>query len=281
MGSLLTRTIYRGRPSAPPGLGGFHVRALDTSGLHFTETSHPPGYKLPVHSHRMVSFYLVLSGGVTEQFGRERSERTPGALVFTPAGEEHSDVIHSSGARCLIVELQPRTVERALECGSLPKAPASFGGRAAHLAKRLYTEFRFSDSLSPLILEGLALEMLAEVCHTGPRRRDACPKSRIDHAREFLDTHYAEPVSLARIADVVSLHPVYLARMFRQYHECSVGEYLRRRRIESACAQLSAGGKSLAEIASECGFCDQAHFTRTFHRLTGLTPAAYRGQRRN
>lgn len=229
----------------------------------------------------MVSLYLLLAGGVTERFGRERTERTTGALVFTPPGEEHSDVVHGCGARCLIVELQPRTVERVLECGDLPKTADSFRGRAAHLANRLYAEFRFSDSLSSLILEGLALEMLDEVCRTGLRRRDSCPKSRIDQAREFLDTYYAEPVSLARIADVVSLHPVYLARMFRHYHECSVGEYLRRRRIESACAQLSAGRKSLAEIAADCGFCDQAHFTRTFHRRTGLTPAAYRAMRRN
>jgi AraC family transcriptional regulator len=36
--------------------------------------------------------------------------------------------------------------------------------------------------------------------------------------------------------------------------------------------------KPLAEIASEAGFCDQAHFTRTFHKLTGLTPGQYRAR---
>lgn len=273
--------MYRGQPSAPPDLGSYHIRRLDTPGLYFTETNHPPGYRIPPHFHRLLSLYLLLAGGVTEQIGRVCTERSAGVLVLTPAGEEHSDVIHGCGARCLIMELQPHIVERVLECGDLPKTPASFRGRAARLANRIYTEYRLSDSLSALILEGLALEMLAEVCRAGPRQRDCDPRSRIEQAREFLDAHYAEPVSLSRIADAVSLHPVYLARMFRQCHECSIGEYLRRRRIESACTQLSAGGKSLAEIAAECGFCDQAHFTRTFHRLTGLTPAAYRARRRN
>jgi hypothetical protein len=60
MASLLTRTIFRG-PAAPPGLGSFHVRKQDTSGLHFTETRHPPDYEIPAHVHRMVSLYLVLS----------------------------------------------------------------------------------------------------------------------------------------------------------------------------------------------------------------------------
>ncbi len=276
MGSLLTRTVFRDGPAAPPELSSFHVRARETSGLYFTETNHPPGYEIPAHVHRMVSLYLLLSGGATEQFGRERTERKAGELVFTPAGEEHSDVIHGRGAHCLIVELQPGIVERVLECGDLPTGPLSFRGRAAHLANRLYAEFRFSDSLSSLILEGLVLEILGEICRAVPRRRDSCPNLRIERAREFLDTHYAEPVSLSRIANAVDLHPVYLARIFRQRHECSVGEYLRQRRIQSACTQLSAGKKSLAQIASECGFCDQAHFTRTFHRLTGLTPAVYR-----
>lgn len=276
MDSLLTRTIYPGWPAAPPGLGNFHVRAQDTSDLYLTETIHPPGYAIPAHIHQMVSLYLLLSGGATERFGRERTEHTAGELVFAPAGQEHSDVIHGSGAHCLIIELQPRTLERVLECGELPKGSVSFRGHAAHLAHRLYAEFRFPDSLSSLILEGLALEMLAEICRAGSRQRDTCPHLRIERAREFLDTHYAEPVSLARIAHVAGFHPVYLARMFRQQYACSVGEYVRWRRVESACTQLSGGTKSLSQIASECGFCDQAHFTRTFHRLTGLTPTAYR-----
>jgi|SRR6516162_2808333 len=281
MDSLLTRTIYPGWPAAPPGLGSFHVRTRDTSGLYFTETIHPPGYAIPAHVHRMVSLYLLLSGGATEQFGLERNERTAGELVFAPAGQEHSDVIHGCGAHCLIVELQSRTLERVLECGELPKGPVSFRGHAAHLAHRLYAEFRLPDSLSSLILEGLALEMLAEICRASSRQHYSCSKLRIERTREFLDTHFAEPVSLALIAHVVDFHPVYLARMFRQRYECSVGEYVRWRRVESACTQLSAGAKSLAQIASECGFCDQAHFTRTFHRLTGLTPGAYRARYRS
>jgi len=130
MDSLLTRTIYPGWPAAPPGLGSFHVRTRDTSGLYFTETIHPPGYAIPAHVHRMVSLYLLLSGGATEQFGLERNERTAGELVFAPAGQEHSDVIHGCGAHCLIVELQSRTLERVLECGELPKGPVSFRGHS-------------------------------------------------------------------------------------------------------------------------------------------------------
>jgi AraC family transcriptional regulator len=224
----------------------------------------------------MVSLYLLLSGGATEQFGRERTERTAGELVFAPAGQEHSDVIHGCGAHCLIVELQTQILERVLECEELPKGPVSFRGHAAHLAHKLYAEFLFPDLLSSLILDGLALEVLAGVCRAGSRQRDSGSMLRIERAREFLDAHYAESVSLARIAHAIDFHPVYLARVFRQRYGCSVGEYVRWRRIESARTQLSVGTKSLAQIASECGFWDQAHFTRTFNRLTGLTPAAYR-----
>jgi len=281
MGSLLTRTVYPGWPSAPPGLGSFHIRTRDTSGLYLTETIHPPGYAIPAHIHRMVSLYLLLSGGATEQFGPERAEHTAGELVFAPAGQEHSDVIHGCGAHCLIIELQPQLLGRVLEFGELPKAPVSFRNHAAHLAYRMYAEFCFPDPLSSLILEGLALEMLVEVCRAGSGPHAPCPRLGVQRVREFLDTHYAEPLPLARIAQIADLHPVYLARMFRQRYACSVGEYVRWRRVEAARTQLSSGTKSLAQIATESGFCDQAHFTRTFRRLTGITPAVYRALRRS
>src|SRR5271168_418411 len=118
--------------------------------------------------------------------------------------------------------------------------------------------------------------MLAEVCRADTcSRRPNYPK-KVEQVRDFLHTSFAKPVSLHETAKAVGLHPVYLARMFRQHYGCSVGEYLRRHRVEIACCQIATTHKPLAEIAFECGFADQAHFTRTFRYLMGLTPSSYR-----
>ena len=87
---------------------------------------------------------------------------------------------------------------------------------------------------------------------------------------------YAEPVSLQSLADEVGIHPSHLARAFRARHGCTMGEFVRRIRIQHARARLRQRGTDLAALAVELGFADQSHFGRVFKRCTGLTPAAYR-----
>ncbi len=55
-----------------------------------------------------------------------------------------------------------------------------------------------------------------------------------------------------------------------------MGGFLRRARVEEAARRLAEGAAPLAQIALECGFCDQSHLSRTFKRLMGLTPGAWR-----
>jgi len=66
------------------------------------------------------------------------------------------------------------------------------------------------------------------------------------------------------------------SREFRRYFSTTVGEFLRRKRIEHACHLVSTTNIALAEIAMTCGFSDQSHFSATFRRQVGLTPARFR-----
>jgi AraC family transcriptional regulator len=73
---------------------------------------------------------------------------------------------------------------------------------------------------------------------------------------------------------------VTLARTFRRTFGCTVGEYLRRLRIERAAEQLVSGDLPLAEIALAAGFADQSHFSNVFRRRTGVSPSAFRREAR-
>ena len=95
-------------------------------------------------------------------------------------------------------------------------------------------------------------------------------------ARDLLDGRFDQPVSLRGLAQEAGVHPVYFAAAFRRFHGCSVGEYLRRRRLQYARRRLADPKVSLAQVAAEAGFADQSHFTRTFKRFTGMTPNRYR-----
>jgi AraC family transcriptional regulator len=67
-----------------------------------------------------------------------------------------------------------------------------------------------------------------------------------------------------------------LSRAFRRVYGQTIGECIRKARVRSAAHLLLSSRRPISEIATECGFCDQAHLSRAFKRIFGLTPAAYR-----
>jgi AraC-like DNA-binding protein len=142
------------------------------------------------------------------------------------------------------------------------------------------TLFECEDE-SPLLIEGLVLELIAETSRSRRRQSEGNPPLWLRQARELINDQFAHPLTLSLIAKFVGVHPVYLASLFRRYYRQSVGEYLRRRRrVEFACHKIQTSNDPLAEIALAAGFASQSHFTHTFKRVTGMSPAKYRSARR-
>lgn len=78
---------------------------------------------------------------------------------------------------------------------------------------------------------------------------------------------------LARIADLSVSH---FGRAFRKTFGRPVHVYVLGRRIALAQALMRQGRQALADIALACGFADQAHMTRVFGRMVGVTPHRWR-----
>lgn len=98
----------------------------------------------------------------------------------------------------------------------------------------------------------------------------------LERARTILQEEFAEQPTLSYLAAKVGVHPVHLAREFRRLYGSSVGEYVRKLRIDFACHQLLASDDPPVKIATAAGFVDQSHFSRTFKRFLGTTPGRYR-----
>ena len=99
---------------------------------------------------------------------------------------------------------------------------------------------------------------------------------QLNRALELFEANLDRPIRLEEVADAVRLSASHFSRAFHQ----SVGEpparYLRRYRVKRAREMLLLTSKSVSEIALNCGFADQAHLTKTFSRIVGVTPAAWR-----
>ena len=262
-----------------PELINFHLRECETAGFHLTETRLPPDYQIPKHSHKNACFCFVLAGAFDENYGGGSLQCKPFSMTFSPQNVVHSNHIYKTGAHCFFLEFSPSALERAREYSLRLDEPMEFrGGALTLVSARLYREFCDMDEVSPLVIESLAFEIMAEVSRRRVKSLERTPPRWLRDARDLLHSNYGETLTLAKIASAVGVHPIHLARVFRRFYGCSVGEYLRRLRVENALLQLAVPDKSLTEIASMVGFADQAHFTRVFKDQTGLTPAQFRSK---
>jgi AraC family transcriptional regulator len=83
-------------------------------------------------------------------------------------------------------------------------------------------------------------------------------------------------ISLSQIADLVGVHSTTLTRAYRRAFGCTVGERIRRLRVEHAAQELVRSRMPLSQVALRAGFYDQSHFSNAFRRHMLVTPAEYR-----
>ena len=256
------------------------VRRRACAGFTLVESAYQPGARMARHGHGPARLSIVLRGGYAEQYERKTRHAAPLTVVLHPPHEAHAVAFGGRGARVLGVELETEWLARLRAAAPVLERPADFrGGPPAWLALRLYDEFRAPDALAPLAAEALLLELLVEVSRRAPTRERTVPRW-LARAREILHARAAENLSLTEVAAAVGVHPVHLARAFRQFYGVTAGEYARRVRVERACRALAESDAPLSEIAVAVGFYDQSHFTNVFRRLTRMTPAKFRAHAR-
>jgi AraC-like DNA-binding protein len=93
----------------------------------------------------------------------------------------------------------------------------------------------------------------------------------------FLSFHLSEPLSVAEMAKRANLSPSRFNTLFKQHLGLSPHQYLLNLRIEHAKELLETTLLRMEEIASYCGFADIHHFSKTFKKMTGISPGSFRG----
>jgi AraC family transcriptional regulator len=229
---------------------------------------------MPAHCHGEDILCLPLGGTYLERTrGRETNHRL-GDILLCPAGEEHSQTFPAG--RVVKLLMTPSPTGRAylsdhMRCDGAPFARA----RAFEaLAVRLAHELDRDDPQSALIREGIGLEILGLFVRADSGEGRTAPWLRA--ARDFVRANACTVLRLGDVAAHIGCDPARLAIAYRRAFGCTIGEDARALRIGRAASMLAGTREPIAMIAAECGYFDQAHFTRAFRQTYGVTPGAYR-----
>jgi AraC-like DNA-binding protein len=106
--------------------------------------------------------------------------------------------------------------------------------------------------------------------------RDRAEPVEIWKARQFIDKHSDEELSLKQVAKAVNMSPNYLSEKFKQVTKVNFVSYIARMRYEKSRALLQNVDLRISEIAFATGFQSLSQFNRVFKKLSGKSPTEYR-----
>lgn len=238
-----------------------------------TDLLHRRGSKGKAHTHGNAYFSLLVAGSYLELDGGAAIDYETSSIRYHPPDFRHADEIGPAGARFLCVEVGDEVLAALPARWRRDPALGRPHGALSRLGSELFEELRCGEEGTDLVLEGLALQLAGALARL-PVEETAPRWLLVVAERLRRESHL--PLRLAELASAAGVHPVHLARAFRRHFQRSVGEELRRLRVEAVCEALARPGASIADAAASAGFADQSHCSRVFRRLSGMSPAQYR-----
>ena len=124
-----------------------------------------------------------------------------------------------------------------------------------------------------------ALRLLSTQCVGGKTKvsqQEQIAAERMKQMLRFVEEHYAEELTVEKIAACVALSESACLRSFRQLLGTTPIQYVKQYRVEKAAELLRSTRLKTGEIGAECGFADGSYFIKTFREVKHCTPLEYR-----
>ena len=209
-------------------------------------------------------------------------------IIVTPAGVESGWKWHVK-TKCIIITLDPAKFEQfaqtelgiILSTEQLKDLPQFLDEDITQSGIQLKESLQ-CDLGSQVMFESYARIFLTKlILKYGLQEEeyDFTKSFTAQHYKQVLDyiaINYGDNILLEDMAAEANLSPSHFSRLFKQTIGQSPYQFLMAYRVEQAKKMLGKPNALMIDIALYCGFSDQAHFSRTFKKIEGLTPKQYR-----
>jgi AraC family transcriptional regulator len=223
-----------------------------------------------MHYHENSHLSFVLEGGMVDKRKNSEAERLPGELLFFHAGEPHRSINKVFPAKNINLEIESNFFTENAITESVIITSIKRNPNAKFIMLKIYKELLIADDFSDASIKMLLLNLIKQT----NTAKNTYP-DWITIIYELLNDKWNEELTLKDLSRAANVHAVTISKHFPKYFSCTLGEYRRRLKIEKSLRLIKTSTLSLTEIAYECGFFDQSHFTRTFKELTGFLPRHY------
>ena len=236
-----------------------------------------------------------LSGGVDTVLtaGRVSSQLhfSAGAIACYPPGSHWDKMEHVGVVEAMVI---PLTLDALGAISRDPHAdmevlrevctmPCMKDPPLTAIATNIITETRsgcmsgrlYAESLS-LALIGRLVGLTREIRSNQPRLFGRLGNIEVHRLVEYIESCLSDDLSVAALAQLAGIPVSTFASAFKSTFGKSVHRYVMQRRIEKSIVLLKIGGSDLAQVALDCGFSNQSHFTEAFRRSVGDTPGNFR-----
>lgn len=224
------------------------------------------------HSHNNAHITFFLKGGTTEKRKNHSETLGAGSLLFYHSDELHLNQDTLFPSRNINIEIE----EHFLNEFALSEAIIEKSIQNTILTKFLILKI-FKETLTADSFSGDSITMLLSQISNTHEHLERFSKGPlwVKNLSELMNDCWNENPNLQDLAKVLHIHPITISKHFPKYFGCTLGEYMRRIKINRSLSLIQSSHNTLTEISLECGFSDQSHFIRTFKSQTGFLPKQF------
>lgn len=248
--------------------------------------------------HVMAGHYLMVKHNPMSRAERQLDGRTQveiqrrGAVAYIPHGCMHRVRYLSPLGDLSLMTLPDETIAKVadeLGVANFKGAPSFANVEDQFVlatAESLDRELSDGNPHGPLFAQTYAKVLAAHIVtrHQRPQSKSRAPSAlspaKLRWLDQYIESMLSYSISLSELADQVGLSEYHFCRVFKSATGMSPYNYVLRKRIEFACHCLQNDNLSIQEVAFMTGFGDPIQFAKQFKRFNGVTPTAYRQNRK-
>lgn len=245
------------------------------------------------HQHQFDELNFILSGKATYCF--ENGEKTTiqaNQWLLVPSGQSHR--IFQADQNTLKVSVlfsfskkENKYMHTYLE-NRMKRHTFFAGSTSERLMKNIYSiceNVSAKDTIHQTLvwndIVSLIFNVIGEIHSQKRAEAFTAPLPQTDDQRyiaaiQYIKDNCLRPVRVSEVATHCSISQKQLNRLFQNYLQCSVVQYIQQQRLSAAQKKLLSDNRPLYLVSNELGFCDEFYFSRFFTKMMKISPMHYR-----